>query len=710
MNLDVYLSIFTLMLIALGVNMLAIKTRIPYTVLLVVVGSLLVPLSQVESLSFITRFQLTPEALFFVFLPILIFESAYNMKFRNVKENKYSMGILAVLGLLISAVFIGFVGQWAFGLLGLEIPLLVTLLFGTIISSTDPVAVLSLFKEYGAPHRLTLIFEGESLFNDATSFALFLVFLDLFIHGYTGFPTLLAGLISFTTMLVGGILFGLFMGFMFSKLIELVKGNEHLEITLTLLVAHFTFLLTELISEHLVVLGHEIRLSSIISTLIASMVMGNYGRFKMSHGVEEYMEKFWSYFAFLANSLVFILMGLMFANLSIDLKIAILPIIAIIAVVAVARIVSVYSSISIIHALRLEERIPQSWQQLLSWGSLRGALAIVMVLLIPDNLSLPGWTYSFSIKEFITAMTIGCIYFTLLIKATTIGKIIRLLKIDSLSSQEEMSYHKSKALIYKGLIDKIDDLYQQKQISGHQHQDLSSYYQALYQQQHTLARQNFDNSDHLIENMLRLYALGLEKAMLKEIFRRSEINEAGYKKILDILEIQVERVEHGKQQLTSLNEHFSDWIYTRLINGMRRAFFLPPKAPDPEEIYLYYRTQYKLISKVIRELSKLEHSHLSEIFDDKQAIDNVLLVYRALQARTEEHMGEQIKSSQALLDQLNQQSAEKVLHTLQGDVLKQLHDDEIITPKLYISLSKELHDGEDVTPKPYSSLKKELQN
>ena len=323
-------------------------------------------------------------------------------------------------------------------------PLLVTLLFGAIISSTDPVAVLSLFKDYGAPHRLTLIFEGESLFNDATSFALFLVFLDICIHGYTGYPTLLLAVFSFTTMLLGGVLFGLLMGFMFSKLIDLVKGNEHLEITLTLLVAHFTFILTELISKHLVIFGHEIHLSSIIATSISSMVMGNYGRFKMSHGVEEYMDKFWSYFAFVSNSLVFILMGLMFAHLSIELKIALVPILAIILVVVIARVVSVYLSVSIVNVMKLEDHIPQNWRQLLSWGSLRGALAIVMVLLIPDNMTLPDWMFPFSIKDFITALTIGCIYFTLLVKATTIGLIIRKLKIDALSSHEELSYYKSK--------------------------------------------------------------------------------------------------------------------------------------------------------------------------------------------------------------------------------------------------------------------------
>lgn len=144
MTLDVYLSIFTLILFSLGINILSLKTRIPYTVLLVIGGSLLVPLANIEAFSFVTSFQLTPELLFFVFLPILIFESAYNMKIRNIQENKFAISMLAIVGLLISTFFIGYVGRWAFGLLGFDIPLLVTLLFGAIISATDPVAVLSL--------------------------------------------------------------------------------------------------------------------------------------------------------------------------------------------------------------------------------------------------------------------------------------------------------------------------------------------------------------------------------------------------------------------------------------------------------------------------------------------------------------------------------------------------------------------------------------
>ena len=693
MEIEVFLSIFTLMFIALGVNIVAIKIKIPYTVLLVIVGSLLVPLSHLDIFSFINKFKLTPESLFFVFLPILIFESAYNMKFRNVKDNKYSMGILAVIGLLVSTVFIGFAGQWILGEIGREVPLLVTLLFGAIISSTDPVAVLSLFKQYGAPPRLTLIFEGESLFNDATSFALFLVILDILLHGYTGHPTVTSAIFSFSTMLIGGMVFGLLMGIGFSKMIEWVKGQEHLEITLTLLVAHFTFILAELISKHLVLYGHHIHLSSIIATSISSMVMGNYGRFKMSHSVEEYMEKFWGYFAFVANSLVFILMGLMFAHLSIDLKVAILPIMVIIAVVAIARMISVYLSVSMVNLFRLEEKIPASWQHLMSWGSLRGALAIIMVLLIPDELTLPDWHLPFSIKDFITALTIGCIYFTLLIKATTIGYIIRKLKIDALTSYEELGYYKAKAVVYQDLVNKLDQLVANKQISADQHQALTLYYHALHDQQVADLKLRFSDSRPVTEGMLRLYALGVEKTELKEIFRRGEIKEASYKKILDLLEIQRTRVEQRKSQLTSIHEHFSDWFYIPFINFFRKAFFLEPKSPDPEEVYLYYRTQYKLITKAIEKISALASSGLNGIFNDKEALENVLALFGELQAKTEENIKKELQSHPILLDRLNLQSAKSLLIEEQNHTLAHLFDCEIISSKLYISLKKELNNS-----------------
>ncbi len=691
MTLDIYLSVFTLMLLSLGINIFSLKSGIPYTVLLVLVDSLLVPLSKIEFFSFITSFQLTPELLFFVFLPILIFESAYNIKIRNIQENKFSISILAIIGLLISTFFIGYVSYWCFQLLGFEIPLLVTLLFGAIISATDPVAVLALFKEYGAPHRLTLIFEGESLFNDGTAFALFLVFLEVILHGYHGYSTVLQGVFSFITMIVGGILFGLFMGVIFSKLIEWVKGHEHLEITLTLLVAHFTFLLTELISEKLVIYGHAIHFSSIIATMVSSIVMGNFGRFKMSVGVEEYMEKFWGYFAFLSNSLVFILMGLLFTSLTITLDIAILPILVMILVVAIGRAVSVYASIGLANQIKSEESIPLNWQHLLSWGSLRGAIAVIMVLLIPDDLHLDGWQYDFSIKDFIIAITIGSIYFTLLIKATTMGKVVSWLKIDALLPHEQMSYYKSKALIFQTLNSRIKELFEHHEINEAQFHHLTEEYNAAYNNNSQQCQESTENSSHVVENMLRIYTLALQKSELKELFRRDEINESIYKKNLSILETQTERVEQDVPKLKSLNAYLNSWL-SRLGSFFRRLFLLSEKLTDSEELYLYYRTQYKLISKAIAELESLQSSPLIEIFDDPKAIQNVKNIYQFLKQKNIQQMKQEIQSNKDLLDELNEQSAKALLNITKKDTLEDLHKNEIISSKLYVLLKKEMNE------------------
>ena len=692
MTLDVYLSIFTLMFFSLGINLLSLKTRIPYTVLLVIGGSLLIPLSKIEIFAFVTSFQLTPESLFFVFLPILIFESAYNINIRNIRENKISISMLAIVGLLISTFFIGFVGHWCFHLLGYDVPLLVTLLFGAIISATDPVAVLSLFKEYGAPRRLTLIFEGESLFNDGTAFAIFLVFLGIIQNGFHGTETVLKGIFSFATMILGGGFFGLFMGLLFSKLIEWVKGNEHLEITLTLLVAHFTFLFTELLSEKLIIYGHPIHFSSIIATLVSSLVMGNFGRYKMSSGVEEYMEKFWSYFAFLANSLVFILMGLLFASLSIEIHVAIYPIMLMILLVAVGRSLSIYISIGIANLNKSEEDIPMNWQHLLSWGSLRGAIAVIMVMLIPDDLSVSHWNYDFSIKEFITAITIGSIYFTLIIKATTIGKVIRWLKIDELLPHEQMGYFKSQALLYQTLKAKTLQLLEHKDITEPQYQILTSQYHDLYQQVCQQCQEKNKDPRHVAENMLLLYTLAVQKSELKELFRRDEINESIYKRNLAILETQTERVEQDKPQVGSLNTYFDNWI-NKFSHILHRLLFLPFNINETQEHYLYYRTQNKLISKVLEELVLIKNSALIEIFDDPIAVENATNIYQKLKNKNIQQMKHELLSNKALLDDLNLQSAEALLNMTKMDTLKELHANEIISSKLFILLKKEVNKG-----------------
>lgn len=690
MNLEVFLSLFSLLLISLVVYILAQKIRIPYTVLLVIAGSLLVPISQIEFFSFINSFELTPELLFFVFLPILIFESAYNIKISNMLSNIRAISLLAIVGLLASTFFIGIFGHFLFQALGFDVPVIVMLLFGAIISATDPVAVLALFKEYGAPRRLTLIFEGESLFNDGTAFAMFLVFLEILLHGYSGSSSITAGLLNFVIMVFGGIIFGMIMGFLFAKLIEWVKGHEHLEITMTLLVAHFTFILTEVISEHWVIAGQQIRLSSIIATMVASMIIGNFGRFKMSLAVEGYMERFWSYFGFITNSLVFILMGLLFVEQSIDLHVAIMPIILSIIVVMLGRALAIYPVLGFLNLTKKEEPIPLSWMHLLSWGSLRGSLAVIMVLLIPDDLSLSNWHFPFSIKDFVTAITIGSIYFTLLVKATSIGKVMNKLGIDALTNYEEVSYYKSKALIFEEAQNTLDKLLEDQKISEEQYRDLKNY----YQQQHDAVKREYQkkigDDRELTENLLRVFVLGLEKAELKEIYRRGEINEKVYKKILNLLDIQMERVERGRSQLTTLQEKFPVDSIERFINAIRRLLFMPSPNLQPQELYIYYRTQYKMLEMVISRLEGLNDTSLVEVFDDKEALNKTIELYKALAENTKNNLDQMLENNYELLTNFNAISGEKTLAAKELETLDRLSKNEIITSKLYIMLHNEL--------------------
>ncbi|MDQ1343528.1 MAG: monovalent cation:H+ antiporter, family [Patescibacteria group bacterium] len=224
------LSLVLLLVIAAGVSYWAGRSKIPATVALVTAGMTIALVTKFGFAGFLDDFELTPEMLFYVFLPILLFESAYNVRYKELLRNIRSISLLSVVSLIISAFFIAFGMRYGLLLFGIDVPLEVTLLFGALISATDTAAVLAVFKELGVPRRLNLIFEGESLFNDGTAIALFLVVLGIvesqassgvptnghssmfetfFVHGHSFFGSaypVFKGLASFASMLGVGIL------------------------------------------------------------------------------------------------------------------------------------------------------------------------------------------------------------------------------------------------------------------------------------------------------------------------------------------------------------------------------------------------------------------------------------------------------------------------------------------------------------------------
>lgn len=374
--------------------------RLPYTLALVIVGLVISPLHLLPPI------HITPELILLIFLPALLFEAAWNLKLERLRANFVSISILAVPGVGISAGVIGMIVHY-----GTHLSWSTALLVGAIISATDPVSVLALFRKLGAPARLSFIIEGESLFNDGTAAVLFRILVGIVV-GATSFQSRSAlaasSLLKFALIVSGGIAVGAAIGFLASKLTSYF--DDHLlEITLTTIAAYGSYLL-----------GEAMHVSPVIAVIVAGITIGNYGRRKMSPNTQVAVDSFWEYAAFVVNSLVFLLIGLEIP-LSLLAQYAGFISWTVLAMV-VSRAAVIYGLFPLIN--RLSSPVAGEWRHILFWGGLRGSLSIALVL------SLPLTTTN---RVQLVAMTFGAVTFSLLAQGLTISPLLKLLKLKSVS-------------------------------------------------------------------------------------------------------------------------------------------------------------------------------------------------------------------------------------------------------------------------------------
>ncbi len=391
-------SFVLLFAIASLVAMIAKRLRLPYTVALVVAGLLL---------GFGAPFEaphLTQELLYAVFLPGLLFEAAYHLELRQFLENKVAIVTLAAPGVLVgigvtALLMVGLVGTFA---LEVHFSWIDALVFGGLVAATDPIAVVSLFKSLGAPKRLGVLVEGESLLNDGTAVVVF----SIILAAANGAEATVGGAIVEFVKTVGvGILVGAGVGYGVSKAIQRVD-DALIEMTLTTVAAWGSFVLAE-----------ELHVSGVMATVVAGLICGNYGAATgMSPSTRVAIATFWEYVAFALNSLVFLLIGF-----EIDLQqlaASWLPIVLAWVVVMVARFVVVGGVAALLR--RTNERIPWVWTAVLTWGGLRGGLSMVLVLGLPA---------SFAHRAFLLNTTFGVVLISILVQGTTMGPLLRRLGV-----------------------------------------------------------------------------------------------------------------------------------------------------------------------------------------------------------------------------------------------------------------------------------------
>jgi len=390
-----------LLMAASAIALLARRLHVPYTVALVAGGLILSTLRLKMPAPWLSEQRpdwLTADVILILFLPALIFEGSIKINLRDLARDWSPLALLAVPGVVVATAVTGFLVHWRLGL-----PLLIALIFAAIISATDPISVLALFKDLRVNKRLSLLIEGESLLNDGTAVVLFQVLLAAYLSGN---PGVLQGLARFLLAVAGGAALGFGLGYLVSKITENIDDPD-VEITLTTIVAYGSYLL-----------AHHLHFSGIIATGSASLMVGNFGaKHGMSEKTRTALESFWEYVAFVMNSVIFLLIGL---EVRLDaLAHAWIPVLAAIGAVLIGRVLSVYPLIGIGNLFA--ERIPGRWQHVIVWGGLRGSLALALVLSL---------NHDFPYRERILDLTFGVVVFAILVQGLTIKPLMHWLGIE----------------------------------------------------------------------------------------------------------------------------------------------------------------------------------------------------------------------------------------------------------------------------------------
>jgi len=436
-DLEPVIETFVWLLIVIFIMaIIAERLKLPYTIVLVLAGLI------AGSLPILKNTQLSHDLVFFLFLPPLLFEGAINLRLDHLRKNLKAIVVYATLGVALAILLTGGLIFLMNDIAGLALSAVLCLLFASLISATDPVSVLSIVKKIGAPKRLAVILEGESLFNDGTAVVFFTIIYSIATGEASGGWLVMVW--TFIKMVAVGGALGFGIGYA-ASLITL-RINDHLiEITLSTIVAFGTFLVAE-----------ALHVSGVIAVVAAGITIGNFGfQVGMSPTTRLSMKSFWDYLAFLINSLVFLLVGIQ-VKFSVLAEYWLAVVIAI-AAVLLSRSVVIYGLAPLIKLI--DRNIPIKFQHVLIWGGLRGALSMALAL----SLS-PKAIGDFPTQE-ILAMTFGVAIFSLLVQGLTVGGLVRKLGLTTHDpAQKDIETATERLTMLYGALQELAELHQARSI------------------------------------------------------------------------------------------------------------------------------------------------------------------------------------------------------------------------------------------------------
>lgn len=362
----------------------------------------------------ILRLPISSDVFLYVFLPTLVFQVALTINVRRMLDDWVPILTLAVVAVLVATAVIGLALMPVSGL-----PLIACLLIGAIVSTTDPSAVVSIFRATPAPQRLARIVEGESVLNDAAAIALFAVFLGDVVRRVAE-PDIGGAILRFPFLIVAGGAFGWLAGRLAVAMLARMAAHPLAQVTVSIALPYATYLFADRI------LGA----SGVVAVVAAGMTLNFAGPGRISPPAMTQLRNAWALMAHLAGSLIFLLAALLIPKLVPNLLWSDIGLILMTAVAAlIARALILYLLLPLLTMARLSPRVEGPYRLAILWGGLRGAVTLALALAVTESAGVPP-----EVKRQVGVIAVGFTLFTLLVQGTTLRPLIRWLGLDRLST------------------------------------------------------------------------------------------------------------------------------------------------------------------------------------------------------------------------------------------------------------------------------------
>lgn len=421
---EIVLTTAALLIVVASVQPLARRSGLPFTVVLALAGVLIgaaavwiqghrvaEELDQVADL--VIDIPVSSTIFLTVFLPILLFQGAVTIDARRLMQDIAPVILLAVLAVIVA---LGIIGGAVW--LVAPMPLAVCLLFGAIVATTDPSAVIALFRDLGAPARLTRLVEGESLLNDATAIAAFTAFLGVILTGreldfWSVSENIAVGLL-------GGALAGFVAGHLAARMLEGLRFYRAAQLTIAVALPYAVYVLAD----------SYLGVSGVTAVVTAGLVLSAVGRSRFTTETFRFFEETLEQLAFWATSLVFLLAALLVPRLLAEVTLLdLLYLLVAVAAALAARAVIVFGVFPLLSLARVTQRITTQTKTVIIWGGLRGSVTLALALAVTENFIVAA-----EVKRFIAIQATGFALFTLLVQGTTLSLLMRRLGLDQLSA------------------------------------------------------------------------------------------------------------------------------------------------------------------------------------------------------------------------------------------------------------------------------------